>query len=318
MKQPSMTQHRTLGEAAIEKKGWWLAHRWLTLRRLSQLSVLALFLLGPWAGIWIIKGNLSSSLLLDTIPMTDPMLFLQMLAAGFFGIWIDAIIGAAIVLLFYMVVGGRVFCSWVCPVNLVTDFAFWLRRKLGIKGGLVFSRSTRYWVLGIVMIVAAITGTLAYELINPVSLLHRGLFFGMGAGWLLVIGIFMFDFAVSKRGWCTHLCPMGAFYALISPFSQIRVRADARADCDDCGECFVVCPEAQILPPILHPKSPDIAPVVLDTVCTNCGRCIDICHVSVFRFGSRARKYIQPGIHPGNLVQPNRPDEATPQSTITN
>ena len=31
---------------AIEAKGWWGAHRWLVLRRLVQLTVLALFLVG--------------------------------------------------------------------------------------------------------------------------------------------------------------------------------------------------------------------------------------------------------------------------------
>ena len=278
------------GVAAIEHKGWWLAHRWLILRRLSQASIILLFLLGPWAGIWIIKGNLSSSLLLDTIPMTDPMLFLQMMAAGFWGVAGTAVIGAAIILIFYMLVGGRVFCSWVCPVNPITDFSFWLRRKLGIKGGLVFPRSTRYWMLAVVMLVAAVSGTLAYELINPVSLLHRGLFFGMGAGWVLIIGLLMFDLAVSKRGWCSHLCPMGAFYSLISKFSLIRVRADARSKCDDCGECFVICPEPQILPPVLKGDKTGKPPVVLDSVCTNCGRCIDICHLTVFEFGSRFEK----------------------------
>jgi len=285
-----MSSPAPLGRTAIRRKGWWLAHRWLVLRRLSQVLIILLFLLGPWAGIWIIKGNLSSSLLFGTIPMTDPMLFLQILAAGFWGVAGTAAIGAAVILIFYMLVGGRVFCSWVCPVNPITDFAFWLRRRLGIKGGLVFPRNTRYWVLAMVMIVAAVTGTLAYELINPVSLLHRGLFFGMGSGWLLIIGLLMFDLAVSKRGWCSHLCPMGAFYGLISHYSLIRVRADARNQCDDCGECFVVCPEPQILPPVLKGEKNGKPPVVLDSVCTNCGRCIDICHISVFEFGSRSKK----------------------------
>jgi len=279
-----------LGARSIERRGWWRTQRWLILRRLSQVSILLLFLLGPWAGIYILKGNLSSSLLFNTIPMTDPMLFLQILAAGFWGVAGTAIIGAAIILGFYMLVGGRVFCAWVCPVNLVTDFAFWLRRKMDLKGGLVFPRATRYWLLGVVMLVAAVTGTLAYELINPVSLLHRGLFFGMGAGWALIIGLLLFDLAVSKRGWCSHLCPMGAFYALVSHFSLIRVRADKRAACDDCGECFVVCPEAQLLPPVLKGECKGIPPVVLDVTCTNCGRCIDICHEGVFDFGLRFEK----------------------------
>lgn len=295
-----------LGSKALLHKGWWPANRWLTLRRLSQVSILLLFLLGPWAGVWVIKGNLSSSLLLDTVPMTDPMLFLQILVAGFWGVASAAVLGAAIVLVFYMLVGGRVFCSWVCPVNLVTDFAFWLRRKLGLKGGLVFPRSTRYWLLAMVMIVAAVTGSLAYELINPVSLLHRGLFFGLGAGWVLIIGLLMFDLAVSKRGWCSHLCPMGAFYGLISQFSLIRVRADARAACDDCGECFIVCPEPQILPPVLKGENRGVPPVVLDGVCTNCGRCIDICHIDVFEFGPRTRKISNDEALPNQTAEGHR------------
>lgn len=299
--------HPDLGVAAIQKKGWWLAHRWLILRRLSQISILLLFLLGPWAGIWLINGNLTSSLLLNTIPLTDPFTFLQLLAAGFFGVTGAAVLGAAIVLVFYMLVGGRVFCSWVCPVNIVTDLAFWLRRKLEIQGGLVFARNTRYWILATVMVVAAVTGTLAYELINPVSLLHRGLFFGMGVGWVLIIGLLMFDLVISNRGWCSHLCPMGAFYSLISRFSLIRVRADARSKCDDCGECFVVCPEPQILPPVLKTKKNVIPPVVLESVCTNCGRCIDICPEMVFEFGSRFEKKNQVPL----------PDEALPHQFAT-
>ncbi len=74
------------GELAILRRGWWAVHRWLLLRRLSQMLILFLFLLGPLAGIWIIKGNLASSLLFDTIPMTDPLLFVQMIAAGFFDV----------------------------------------------------------------------------------------------------------------------------------------------------------------------------------------------------------------------------------------
>ena len=52
---------------------------------------------------------------------------------------------------FYLIVGGRVFCSWVCPVNIVTDFAEWLRRRLGIKGSAHFSDKTRYWLLGAIL-----------------------------------------------------------------------------------------------------------------------------------------------------------------------
>ena len=53
--------------------------KWLLLRRLSQVGILGLFLLGPWAGIWIVKGNLSSNLVLDLLP---PLLSLDPLPTG--------------------------------------------------------------------------------------------------------------------------------------------------------------------------------------------------------------------------------------------
>ena len=297
--------NEVIGKEAIEKKGWWQAHKWLILRRFSQLSILALFMLIPickWLSPdsdcnlgWIIKGNLASSKVFNTIPLTDPMLFLQILASGFSKIAMDAIIGAIIVFVFYLLVGGRVFCSWVCPINIITDAAFWLRSKLKLRGGTHFSRNIRYWVLGMVLILSAVTGSLAYELVNPVSMLHRGLFFGMSLGWFLIAGIFLFDLFISKRGWCTHICPTGAFYGLVGKFSPLRVRADARAACDDCAECYVVCPEPQILKPVLKGEENGISPVILAGECTNCGRCIDVCAEEVFHFGLRSKRH-QPNV----------------------
>ncbi len=276
-----------LGSEAIAKRGWFQAHKWLVFRRFSQLAVLGLFMLGPWAGIWIIKGNLASSLLFDVVPMTDPLLFLQMLSAGFAGIASAAVIGAALVLVFYLIVGGRVYCSWVCPVNIVTDTANWLRRKLNIKASAKISPNARYWMLALTLVLAFATGTLAYELVNPVSMLHRGLVFGMGFGWAIVLGVFLFDLLVMKHGWCGHLCPMGAFYGILGNSAFVRVRADRRADCDDCMECYEVCPEPHVLPPALKGEKKGLAPVILSGDCTNCGRCIDICGEDVFDFGLR-------------------------------
>ena len=281
-----MLRHADIGKDAIASKGWLRAHQWLILRRLSQLGVLLLFLLGPLAGIWIIKGNLSSSLLLDLVPLTEPIVLLQLLAAGLAPA-VDALIGVAIVAGFYLLVGGRVFCSWVCPVNLITDAAHWLRERLELRGGVRFSRSLRFWMLGLVLLLAAVTGAMAYELVNPVSIVHRGIIFGMGFAWAVVIGVFLFDLLVAKRGWCSHLCPMGGLYSLIGRFSPLRVRADQRQACNDCLECYLVCPEPQVIKPALKGADKGIGPVITAGECTNCGRCIDICAKDVFRFGLR-------------------------------
>lgn len=257
--------------------------RWLMLRRFSQLAILALFLLGPWLGIWIVKGNLSSSLTLGVLPLTDPLLVLQSLAAGHVP-YRDALIGAAIVVVFYLLVGGRVFCAWACPVNIVTDGAAALRRRLGLKGGRAPAAATRYWLLGGILIVSALTGQIVWEYVNPVSMLHRGLIFGMGLAWVVVLGIFLYDLLIASRGWCGHLCPMGALYGLLGKTALPRVAASKRQDCDDCLDCFVVCPEPQVIRPALKGSG---SPLIFDSNCTNCGRCIEVCDRDVFRFTQR-------------------------------
>jgi len=273
------------GQEAVRNRGWLAAHKWLLLRRVSQLGILALFLLGPWLGIWIVKGNLSSSLTLGVLPLTDPFLLAQSFAAGVVP-YKEALLGGGIVLAFYLVFGGRLFCAWVCPINLVTDAAAWLRRRLGLKGGKAPDARLRYWLLACVLAVAALTGSLAWEWVNPVSMLHRGLIFGFGLAWGVVGGIFLYDLLIASRGWCGHVCPMGAFYALLGRTALLRVSAGGRGKCNDCMDCFAVCPEPQVIRPALKAAG-QTHPLILDRDCTTCGRCVDVCGQDVFRITTR-------------------------------
>lgn len=279
-----MAEQHVIGLEAIEKKGWWKAHQWLLLRRFSQLGILFLFLLGPVFGLWIVKGNLASSLTLDELPLTDPYVLLQTIAAGAVPLS-TAIIGAAIVTVFYIVVGGRSYCSWVCPVNMVTDAASWLRRQLNIKGsGTIIDKNVRYCLLAVTFIVAFATQSIAWELVNPVSIMHRGIIFGIGMGWSVILFIFFFDLLISNRAWCGRLCPVGAFYSVIGTVSQLRITADNREACNDCMDCFQVCPEPQVIRPAL--KGTGNA-VITSANCTNCARCIDVCSEDVFHISNR-------------------------------
>ena len=72
------------------------AHRYLLMRRATQLGVMALFLLGPLAGVWLVKGNLASSLTLGVLPLTDPFVLAQVLATRHMP-EASALIGAGIV-----------------------------------------------------------------------------------------------------------------------------------------------------------------------------------------------------------------------------
>lgn len=273
------------GREAARAKGWLLAHRFLLLRRLSQLGIFALFLLGPLAGVWIVKGNLSSSLTLGVLPLTDPFVLAQTLAARH-APEMAAITGVALVIVFYALVGGRVFCSWACPVNVVTDAAAWLRRRLRITSGRAPRGNLRYWLLGAVLVASAITGQAVWESVNPVSMTQRALIFGGTVAWAATAAVFLFDLLVAPRGWCGHLCPVGAAYALIGSKSPLRVAAAHSSRCNDCADCYAVCPEPQVI--VIPLKGKDGAsPVITDRECTNCGRCIDVCGPDVFRFTHR-------------------------------
>lgn len=265
------------GKAAVQSLGWWKAHRFLLLRRFTQVAIIVLFMAGPTIGVF--KGNLSSSTLFDVIPFTDPLLLLQTLAAGHIPEF-TAILGALIVVAIYAVIAPRAFCAWVCPLNIVTDTAAWIRRKLNLKASYTWSKQLRYWLIPVLLIGSALSGSVLWLWIDPVSALHRGLIFGFGAGWVLILLVFLLDLLLVEHGWCGHLCPLGATYGVIGRKSVIRVTATKRAACTKCMDCFNVCPEPQVLREPL--KQGDNR--ILDQDCISCGRCIDVCSEKVFEF----------------------------------
>lgn len=338
---------KVAGREARQKLGWFYSHRFLLLRRLTQLGVLLLFVSGPLFGRWILKGNYGSSrFLLDalksdtssimvsvpamsgmpevvnselttmqlnpvakpllivgqtpqesaSIPMTDPLLMLQSLLTGH---WpeLTVLLGAVIAVLLYGLLAGKLFCGWVCPFNLVTDLAAWLRRKLGISSQFNLPPSIRYFVLVAVLVVSAVSGVLVWEWLNPVSTLGRGvintaweyshqvslgqaLVLGFGAGAWLLVAIFLLDLFVFKHGWCGHLCPMGALYGVIGAKGLMHIEASRREVCTKCMDCINVCPEPQVLPRPLFAKQE--SNLISSQACLRCGRCIDVCPEKVF------------------------------------
>jgi ferredoxin-type protein NapH len=274
---------------AVHRRGLLKRNGWLIARRSVQIAILALFLAGPWLDVWWVKGNLASSTFLDVIGLTDPLVLLQSFAAGH-NLASAAVIGALTVLALYIVIGGRAYCSWVCPINVVTDSAFWLRTRLGIAVAWQPNKSIRLWILAALLIVSALTGSIAWELVNPITLLHRGLVFGLGLAWLVVLAVFVFDLLVSRRGWCSYICPVGAFYGVAGKFSLLRVNARNRSACTDCGDCYRVCPEPHVLVPALKPSGPMDSIVIKSGDCTNCGRCLNVCEEDVLHFGTRFAK----------------------------
>jgi len=256
--------------------------KFLILRRITQISILVLFILGNVYGVKILSGNLSSSLLFGKIPLSDPFALLQILLASF-SAGINAIIGAIIIFAFYVAIAPRVFCSWVCPVNLLTDIAFKLREKFGFKSEKILnvSKNFRYFLLALTLVLSLALSFPAFESISFVGIVQRGIIYGSLSALGIAVAIIAFDMFVLKRGICSHICPLGAFYAVISKFALIRVKHDAKA-CTKCMKCKLICPEMQVLD-MIGKESRSVS----SSECISCGRCIDVCGDGALKFSIR-------------------------------
>lgn len=260
-------------------------NRYLIVRRLSQISILALFIGANKYGWKVLQGNLSTSRFFDAVPLADPFALLQMAATGNIA-GREALIGGVIILAFFALLGGRAFCSWVCPMNMITDLAGRLRRILPGRAGisLRMNRHVRYWAAGLALVLSALLGIAAFEWISPISALHRGIIFGMGAGWAAIAAVFLFDLLLVQHGFCGHVCPLGAFYSLVGRFSFIRV-SHLKDNCTHCMQCIEHCPEQQVLPMVGIANG-----IVTSGECTNCAKCIDVCRDHAMKLGSRTGK----------------------------
>lgn len=263
---------------------WLRRQRWLLARRGVQIGLLLAFMAGPWWGVHLASGTLASSEWFGLLRLTDPFVLLQSVAAGHRPER-AAVLGALLVAALFGLLAGRLYCSWVCPINLVTDLAARLRRWIGLGGrpGLAIDRRTRHVILVLALVSSAAFGTVAWELVNPITLVQRALVFGLAAsGVIAAAAIFLFDLLVSRGGWCGHLCPVGAFYGWLGRRGRLRVVAARAGACTQCGDCYRVCPEPHVIVPVLRPGDPAWSLAVTHQDCLRCGRCLDVCDAQVF------------------------------------
>jgi ferredoxin-type protein NapH len=234
-----------------------------------------------------------------------------LIGAGVIG---AGLLGALLVALPLALLSGRLYCAWVCPINLVTDFAELLRRVSGWHGSLWAKpdRRLRHVVLVLVLIGSAATGTIVWETLNPITATVRAFAFGLwAAGAAAVIAVLLIDLLVLRRGWCGHLCPVGAFYAWLGRFGRLHVSATRAGRCTQCGDCYARCPEPHVIVPVLPAPRPRGGVTVPTTMriasidCLRCGRCIDACPEGVFEMRlTAARPQPPPTSPPARPMQP--------------
>lgn len=248
--------------------------KWTIARRIVQWSIILLFLspllLVEVEGDNFFFGSLASSSILG-ITLTDPFAALQVFVASK-NVSFVYLGGALIIFLFYLFVKGRVFCSWVCPMNTLLEITDKLRKFFKLPDKRFDRHQKIYYALGI-LVLSFLIGVPIFEIISPIGFTMRNMLFTFGIGIWIIVAIVLFDLFVSKRGWCRYLCPLGGFYQAIGKAGLFRVKFNHDA-CVGCTKCRSVCFAD---PVILEPGIDRETQYVVASDCSLCGACVDSC-----------------------------------------
>ncbi len=256
---------------ASRRRHTWRNRRWLTL-----LLVNLLFVISYHFDVQLVEGALTASRVIG-FHMADLNSALQVMLA-YKHVVLNLIIGTSTVLVLWLLLGGRTFCSWVCPYHLVAEWAekvhLWLVGRKWIRGR-SFHRGVRsVFYVGFALL-ALLTGYTVFETISPTGILSRALIYGPGLALLWVGALLLFEIFVSRRAWCRYVCPIGVTYGVVGAFSPLRVTYNLR-DCHHEGECRKVCLVPHVLDVTIKGRAREVE-VDLPADCTRCGLCIDVC-----------------------------------------
>ena len=275
-----------------KKKLSYRMKRWILV-----ISIHLFFFLSFFIDLQMLEGSLSGSRFLG-FHMIDPFMTMEMFLSTFY-MPINIIIGTTTIVIVYMLVGGRSYCSWVCPYGILSEVGEkWhntLVKKKIIKNR-KFDHRVRYIFLAIFLILAFTSGYLVFETFNVVGIMSRAITYGWSLALIWVVVVFAMEVFFSRRAWCTYICPIGTTYGMIGKVSALRI--EWNDNCDSCMVCHDVCFEPQVLEitKMKYKKQLDEKNITSQFItgadCTLCGRCVDVCHEDALKFDFRLKGLI--------------------------
>ena len=208
-----------------------------------------------------------------------------------------------LIVIILTIIGGRIYCSAICPLGILQDIILFAKRKLLPQKRLKYHKPLnilRYSFLGATIISLLFSGILFLNLLDPYAVFGRmashiyqpvllginnfvakilpsiGLHvletrplhwggFGFAMGMFFLVGYLTL---ARQRLYCNSVCPLGTFLGLISKTSLFKIDI-ANAACTKCGKCQAVCKANCI----------DIKNVSIDeTRCVSCYNCLPVCN----------------------------------------
>lgn len=230
------------------------------------------------------------------------------------------------VILFLVVltlIGGRIYCSVICPLGIFQDIISHLHRSKKHKARFSYTkehRLLRYGFLGLLIVALLLGigsvvqllapysayGRIASQLFAPAYRYGNNLLALLAERWdsyaiysvevwtknvaalaVAVLTLLLVGILAWKHGrrYCNTVCPVGTLLGLLSRHALFRIEIDT-TKCVSCMQCAHNCKSECI--DIKHHK-------IDYSRCVTCMDCIDKCHTDAISYRLRSRK---PSPHP--------------------
>ncbi|MCC7074610.1 MAG: 4Fe-4S binding protein [Deltaproteobacteria bacterium] len=220
-------------------------------RRAVQLVMLVLFL-----ALFLVTRDQGLAPLPPTLFLqTDPLVALLTIGAA--RVLVPSLLVGSLFFVLFTLVFGRAFCGWICPLGTLFDLTNRALKTPEDRVPLAWHTKLQYakYLILVVMVAGALCSAQWLYLLDPLVLLFRALavgvwpvatlahddpeaqgtlwqaFHGVTFGPLALLAATLAAVAIAPRSYCRYLCPLGAFYGLLSRAPLLRRRVEG---CDAC------------------------------------------------------------------------------------
>ena len=269
----------------------------LSLRAKRWIVVIAIhltFFLSFYIDIQMLEGTMNGSRFLG-FHLIDVYSTMQVYLATYH-MPINMVIGTVTIILVYLLIGGRTYCSWVCPYGILSEIGEKINNTL-VKKKIIkkreFDNRVRHIFWAMFLVLSFTSGYLVFETFNVVGILSRFVAYGWSIALVWVLAVLLMEIFYSRRAWCRYICPVGTTYGYLGVVSATRV--EWNDNCDHCMVCHDVCFENQVLEITKAKYAKQTEEKSIKTAyinsgdCTLCGRCIDVCHQDALNFDFRLK-----------------------------
>ncbi len=142
------------------------------------------------------------------------------------------------------IIGGRIFCGFLCPFGTVQEMTNDLSKGISHSADVklkVYS-IVKYTFLGVILIIA-------FDISGFISI-PCDIWLPLTPNYLpLLFAIFIFIAAFSNRYWCQLLCPIGTILSLFNKIAFVGIKIN-KTKCaqPQCKFCKDVCPMDKLEP----------------------------------------------------------------------